>query len=141
MIEEFYFGCKNENGRMKRFNDGVSKRMKKYDLLYETDSRSKVKAIRDRAYAIGIDYGARYGSGAKSEIGFEHDTIMLIQMITLKEDFAFGDKRLKRFFDGVETKIRYYNRVFEGNPKYVLDVTINRLMQYGFTANLKDICA
>lgn len=64
-----------------------------------------------------------------------------MRVITLKEDFSFGDKKLKRFFDGVETKIRYYNRVFEGNPNDVLDVTINKLMQYGFTANLKDICA
>lgn len=134
LIEVFEFGPKGRHGkpgRLQRFYDGVNKRLQKYDTLYGDDSAEKIKAIRERCISKQIDYGQRKGSGSKVKLANEHDIIMCIALLTLREDFWFGKKRLQRFFEGVEHRILYYNDVFEGHPMDVLWVTENRLEQYG----------
>ena len=133
LIEDFDFGPKGRHGRegrLQRFYDGVNKRLNKYDTLY-SNSRDEINAIRERCISKKIDYGIRRGSGGKVELANEHDIIMCIALLVLREDFRFGKRRLQRFFDGVERRIRYYNDIFEGHPLDVLQVSSNRLYEYG----------
>lgn len=137
LIEDFDFGPKGRHGRegrLQRFYDGVNKRLNKYDTLYK-NSRDEINAIRERCVSKKIDYGARRGSGGKVELANEHDIIMCIALLVLREDFRFGKKRLQRFFDGVEKRILYYNDIFEGHPLDVLQVSSNRLSEYGVKFN------
>ena len=141
LIEDFDFGPKGRHGRegrLQRFYDGVNKRLNKYDTLY-TNSRDAINAIRDRCISKGVVYGIRRGSGGKVDLANEHDIIMCVAMLTLREDFYFGYKRMQRFFDGVERRILYYNDVFEGHPLDVLQVSSNRLNQYGVKFTQKTI--
>lgn len=141
LIEDFDFGPKGRHGRegrLQRFYDGVNKRLNKYDTLY-TNSRDAINAIRDRCISKGVVYGIRRGSGGKVDLANEHDIIMCIALLTLREDFKFGYKRMQRFFDGVERRILYYNDVFEGHPLDFLQVSSNRLNQYGVKFTQKTI--
>lgn len=141
LIEDFQFGPRGRHGKdglLQRFYDGVNKRLYKYDTLY-SNSRDEINAIRDRCILKKIDYGIRRGSGGKVELANEHDIIMCICLLVLREDFRFGKKRLQRFFDGVERRILSYNDVFEGHPLDVLQVSSNRLYRYGVKFTQKPI--
>lgn len=142
LIEDFEFGPRGRNGkdgRLQRYYDGMERRLQKYETLYGDDIRAKNYAIRERCLRSKVGYGDRQGSGGKVDLAIEHDNIMLIGLLTIRDDFKFGIKRIQRFFNGVERRIRYYNNTFEGHPEDVLAVTQNRLEQYGayFSQNVQ----
>lgn len=134
LIEDFEFGPRGrhgKDGRLQRFYDGMERRLHKYDTLYGDDTRAKNNAIRERCLRSKVDYGSRLGSGSKVDLAIAHDNVMLIAILTIRDDFKYGKTRMKRFFDGVERRIRYYNANFDGCPEDVLNTTQNRLEQYG----------
>ena len=142
LIEDFNFGPRGRNGkdgRLQRYYDGMERRVRKYETLYGDDIRAKNNAIRQRCLRSKVGYGDRHGSGGKVDLAIEHDNNMLIGLLTIRDDFKFGIKRIQRFFNGVERRIRYYNDTFEGHPEDVLAATQNRLEQYGvyFSRNVQ----
>lgn len=78
-----------------------------------------------------IDLQLRPGHGEKVEIGDEHDLVYGAWMYALRKEEKYGQKRLDRFHDEINTRIRYYNRVFNDDVGVVNEVMQNRLHQYG----------
>lgn len=134
LIEDFEFGPRGrhgKDGRLQRFYDGMERRLQKYETLYGDDIRAMNEAIRGRCLQSKVGYGSRLGSGSKIDIAIAHDNVMLIAILTIRDDFKCGKTKMKRFFDGVERRILYYNANFDGCPEDVLKTTQNRLEQYG----------
>ena len=131
LIEEFGFGGSGE--RLKRIEDGVTERLKKYSGTYSryNNSRRALEAMAEDALKMGIDCGIRPGSGEKVLRGHEHDMIFWAYLMELHEREGFAEKRMDRFQQQLGVRIRYYNRTFIDDAETVIEVMDNRLSRYG----------
>lgn len=127
VYEQFTFGAE----RIRRFVCGVRRRIEELDEEYgwerQDDERNEMVRRMER---INIEYGRRFLSGTREFAGYVHDVMYMAAMITLVEDFGFGvkrdreyenkkntlqrDSRLSRYFDAIQKKVAYVNRLNEG---------------------------
>ncbi len=131
LIEEFGFGGSGE--RIKRIEDGVTERLKKYSGNYSryNNSRRALESMAEDAYKMGILCEVRPGSGEKVLRGHEHDMIFWAYLMELHEREGFAEKRMDKFQRELGVRIRYYNRTFNDSAETVVQVMDNRLAQYG----------
>ncbi|MGM9684178.1 MAG: hypothetical protein ACI3XQ_11340 [Eubacteriales bacterium] len=129
LIEEFEMGGSGE--RIERIQNSVNRLI---DSVTSSGrgSREALNRLKDILSAeCQIDLQLRKGHGEKVEIGDEHDLVYGAWLYVLRKQEKFGQKRLDRFQDGLNERIRYYNRVFQDDVGVVNEVMQNRLYQYG----------